>query len=86
MHIPITMQLMAKISSGVMLSQLPRGLLGIYPVLSSNPQLRGFANTYGSVKEMQVCIQYLESQDIYTVFHYRVQPIFMMPSKFYLIV
>ena len=41
-----------------MLSRLPR-LLGVYPVVSSNPQLREFANTwrsYGSVKQLQVAI------------------------------
>ena len=50
------LQLMTKISEGIILSHLPR-LLGVYPVVSSNPQLSEFANTwssYGSVKQLQV--------------------------------
>ena len=53
------LQLMNEISEGVILSQLPR-LLGVYPVISSNPQLDEFANTwrsYGSVKQLQVQIE-----------------------------
>lgn len=47
---------MTKISKGVILSQLPR-MLGVYPVISDNPQLNKLSNTwksYGSAKELQV--------------------------------
>ena len=50
------LQLMTKISEGIILLHLPR-LLGVYPVVSSNPQLSEFVNTwssYGSVKQLQV--------------------------------
>lgn len=61
---------MTKISEGVMLSRLPR-LLGVYPVISTNPQLREFANTwrsYGSVKQLQVYI--VTYINILTIIHF----------------
>lgn len=50
------LQLITEISKGNVFSQLPR-ILGVYPVISDNPQLSKFANTwksYGSTKELQV--------------------------------
>ena len=47
---------MTEISKGVILSQLPR-MLGIFPIISDNPQLNRIANTwksYGSTKQLQV--------------------------------
>ena len=44
------------IANRAALTQVPR-LLGIYPVVSSNPQLREFANIwkrYGSITQLQV--------------------------------
>ena len=66
LFLPYSIQLMAEISSGVVLSQLPR-LLGVHPIISSNAQLKKFASTwknYGTVKQLQVnphCALYSES-------------------------
>ena len=50
------LQLINEILRGNVFSQLPR-ILAVYPVISNNPRLSKFANTwksYGSTKQLQV--------------------------------
>ena len=49
-------QLISRVQEGVPLPQLPR-LLGVYPTMSTTPQLDHFADVwrgYGSAKQLQV--------------------------------